>query len=167
MPTFAKVTTPIAPDETAGELSARLALIGADAVRAWLPAYVAGGCVLEPQDDARATLAPVLEKAHGRVDWSKSARQVHDHVRGMSPWPGAFTTLREKTVKVHAAGVVEGAAAGAPPGKVLLADKTRVVVACGEGCVELGDVQPEGKRPMSAAQWAMGRGVSGGDVLGA
>jgi len=99
-PTFARVPTPIGPEETARELGDRLARIGADAVRLWLPLYVAGGCTLEPQDDARATMAPMLEKEHGRIDWATSARQVHDHVRGMSPWPGAFTMVRGASVKV-------------------------------------------------------------------
>jgi methionyl-tRNA formyltransferase len=166
-PTFARVATPVGPDETAGELSERLARIGADAVREWLPRYVAGACTLEPQDHAGATMAPMLEKEHGRIDWTKSARRVHDHVRGMSPWPGAFTTARGRTLKVHATRVVDGTAPGAVPGKVVVADKSRVLVACGAGCVELARVQPDGKRAMTAAEWVNGRGVAEGDVLGA
>ncbi|HEX8795137.1 MAG TPA: methionyl-tRNA formyltransferase [Polyangiaceae bacterium] len=165
-PTFARMTTPIGPDETAGEVGERLARIGADAVREWLPRYLAGGLTLEPQDHANATMAPVLDKAHGRIDWSKTARQVHDHVRGMSPWPGAHTTARGKTLKVHATRVLEGARAEAPAGTVILADKSRVLVACGEGTLELASVQPEGKRAMKGSEWAMGRGVAEGDVLG-
>jgi methionyl-tRNA formyltransferase len=165
-PTFARVATPVGPDETAGELSERLARMGADAVTAWLPRYVAGGVTLEPQDDAHATAAPMLEKDHGRIDWTRSARRVHDHVRGMSPWPGAFTTARGKTLKVHATRVVDGTAHGASAGRVVVADKSRVLVACGDGCAELVRVQPEGKRTMTGAEWAMGRGVADGDVLG-
>jgi len=165
-PTFARAATPVGPEETAGELSERLARMGADAVREWLPRYVAGQHTLEPQDHARATMAPMLEKDHGRIDWSRTSQQVHDHVRGMSPWPGAFTTARGKTVKVHAARVIAGEPAGARPGQVVVADKSRVLVACGAGCVELVTVQPEGKRAMRAAEWAMGRGVAEGDVLG-
>ncbi|HEY4015922.1 MAG TPA: methionyl-tRNA formyltransferase [Polyangiaceae bacterium] len=166
-PTFARVVTAIGPEETGGALSERVARLGADAVREWLPRYVAGQCRLEPQDERLASMAPLLEKSHGRVDWSKSARRVYDHVRGMSPWPGAFTLLRGRTLKIHRARVVDLTAGGGAPGEVLFADKTRVVVACGEGCVELVDVQPEGKRVMEASQWVLGRGVSGGDVLGA
>ena len=165
-PTFARVTTPIGPEETAGELGERLARIGADAVREWLPRYVAGDVTLEPQDHANATMAPVLDKAHGRIEWSKTARHVHDHVRGMSPWPGAHTTARGKMLKVHATRVLEGSRADAPAGTVILADKTRVLVACGAGTIELASVQPEGKRAMKASDWAMGRGVAEGDVLG-
>src|SRR4029077_16110227 len=106
-PTFARIATPIAPDETAGALAARLARLVAAAGREWMPRYVAGLCKLEPQDAAQATLAPVLEKKHGRIDWSKRPREVHDHVRSMNPWPGAFTTLRGHTVKVHRARVME------------------------------------------------------------
>jgi methionyl-tRNA formyltransferase len=167
--TFARVVTPIGPEETAGELSVRLAALGAGAVRASLPAYVAGSCRLEPQDERLATMAPLLEKADGRIDWSKEARRVHDHVRGMSPWPGAFTTLRGRTVKIHATRVVagEGEDAGARPGEVVVADKSRVLVACGEGFVALVSVQPEGRRSMNAAMWAIGRGVRDGDVFAA
>jgi methionyl-tRNA formyltransferase len=165
-PTFARVSTPIGPEESAGELGDRLARIGADAVREWLPRYIAGLCALEPQDGALATTAPMLEKEHGRIDWSRRARQVHDHVRGMNPWPGAFTTARGRTMKVHASRVVDGDREPVRAGEVVLADKTRVLVACGEGTVELVTVQPEGKRPMRASEWAMGRGTAEGDVLG-
>jgi methionyl-tRNA formyltransferase len=165
-PTFARVVTPVGPDETAGELSGRLARLGADALRQWLPRYVSAQVSLVPQDESQATTAPMLEKEHGRIDWTHSARRVHDHVRGMSPWPGAFTTLRGKTVKVLATRVVDGERPGSAPGQVVLADKSRVMVACGRGCVEVVTLQPEGKRAMSAAAWAMGRGIVEGDVLG-
>lgn len=164
-PTFARIATPIGADETAGELSERLARLGADAVREWLPKYVSGAAALEPQDHARATMAPMLDKSHGRIDWSKSAKQVHDHVRGMNPWPGAFTTARGKNVKVHATRVVDGETSRGA-GEVVIADKSRVVVACGAGVVELAGVQPEGRRAMRASEWAMGRGVAEGDRLG-
>ncbi|MDP9000061.1 MAG: methionyl-tRNA formyltransferase [Myxococcota bacterium] len=166
-PTFARIVTPIGADETAAKLASRLSLLGADAVREWLPRYVAGECTLEPQDSALASMAPMLEKDHGRIDWSKRATQVHDHVRGMNPWPGAFTVSRGRLVKVGATRVLQGARQGATPGEVIVADKSRVLVACGEGCSELMIVQPEGRRAMSGSEWAMGRGVAEGDVLGA
>ena len=165
-PTFARVVTPIGPEETAGDLSGRLASLGAAAVTEWLPRYVDGACTLEPQDHAHATMAPMLDKPHGRIDWTAAASRVHDHVRGMSPWPGAYTTCRGKTVKVRASHVVNASPAPAGPGQVIVADKSRVLVACSEGCLELTSVQPEGKRPMAGADWAMGRGVAQGDVLG-
>jgi methionyl-tRNA formyltransferase len=175
-PTFARIGTPIGAEETAGELGERLARIGADAVSEWLGRYVAGAYALEPQDPSGATMAPMLKKEDGRIDWTMDARQVHDHVRGMSPWPGAFTAARGRPVKVHATRALVGEAgepeqgprrAVAPPGQVVLADKSRVLVACGKGgTLELVTVQPEGKRAMRAPEWVMGRGVAEGDTLG-
>lgn len=164
-PTFARAVIEIGPDETAGELSLRLARLGAESVRRWLPAYVANECMLEAQDPLGASEAPLLTKEHGRIDWSKSAADIHAHVRAMNPWPGAFTTSRNRTVKVHATRVLD-TAPGGHPGQVLLADKAMVVVACGAGSVELVALQPEGKRAMPAHEWAGGRGVAMGDVLG-
>jgi len=159
--------TPIDPDETAGELSERLSALGALAVRKGLPRYVSGAYVPIAQDHARASMAPMLEKENGRVPFDKPARAVHDHVRGMSPWPGAFTTCRGKILKVHATRVTDApSGSAASPGTVVLADKSRVVVACGERAVELTTVQLEGKKPVTASQWFAGRGVAEGDVLG-
>jgi methionyl-tRNA formyltransferase len=164
-PTFARAVTPIGPDETAGELGERLAGMGAQAVIEHLPRYVAGECVLTDQDHAAATAARPLEKGDGRIDWSKSASRVHDHVRGMSPWPGAHTTLRARNVKVESTRVLERSGSRGAPGTAVLVDKTRVVVACGEGAIQLVTVKPEGKRAMAAAEWALGRGISEGDRL--
>lgn len=161
-----KFPTPIGDDETAGELGERLSAIGALAVRKGLPKYVAGGYVPEAQDHAKATTAPMLEKENGRIDWSKPARTVHDHVRGMQPWPGAFTTSRGKMLKVYHTHVVDVPAGDAAPGTVVLCDKHRVVVACGERGVELQRVQLEGKKQMAAADWVAGRGIAEGDRLG-
>lgn len=164
-----QLRTPIDPDETAGELSERLSAMGALAVRKGLPKYLGGGYVPIAQDDAGHTVAPILKKEDGRIDFTKDARAVHDHVRGMSPWPGAFTTSRGKTLKVHATRVtdVSAASTAATPGTVVLADKSRVVVACGTRAVELLRVQLEGKKAVSSSDWFSGRGVSEGDVLGA
>lgn len=159
--------TPISDDETAGELSERLSAIGALAVRKGLPRYVSGGYTPVVQDHAKATMAPMLKKEDGRIDFAKPARAVHDHVRGMTPWPGAFTTSRGKTLKVHTTHVTDvPSGAKAAPGTVVLADKTRVVVACGERGVELQRVQLEGKKAISAGDWFVGRGVVEGDKLG-
>ena len=160
--------TPIDPDETAGDLAERLAAMGALAVRKGLPKYVAGGYTPIAQDNAAHTVAPILKKEDGRIDFAKDARAVHDHVRGMAPWPGAFTQARGKTLKVHATRVTDlpTGKVGAPAGTVVLADKSRVVVACGARGVELLRVQLEGKKPVAASDWYSGRGVAEGDVLG-
>lgn len=164
---LATLETPIAPDETAGELSLRLSQLGARIVREQLPRYVAGHLTPVAQDESRATVAPMLAKADGRIDFSRTARSVHDHVRGMTPWPGAHTTLRGLTVKVLETAVVPLGATGHAPGTVVVADKSRVVVACGEDGVELCRVQPDGRKAVSGRDWHLGRGVARGDVLGA
>jgi methionyl-tRNA formyltransferase len=168
---FATMSTLIGADETAGQLSDRLARAGGDMTGEWLPRFVAGACVLEPQDDAQATMAPILRKEDGRIDWTRTARQVHDHVRGMNPWPGAFTTVLGRTVKVHAtrvldeSGTANRVAAAVAPGAVVFADKAMIAVACGTGSVRLESVQPEGKRTMPATAWLAGRGIHEGDRL--
>lgn len=163
-------TTAIGPDETAGELSERLSALGALATRKGLPKYVAGTYAPIAQDHARATMAPILAKSDGKVDWSRPARQIHDHVRGMTPWPGAFTTSRGKLLKLHETRVVDLPRGAEPtkaaPGTVVLADKSRVVVACGERAIELLRVQLEGKKAVGAGDWFLGRGVAEGDTLG-
>jgi len=162
------VRTPIGPDETAGELSTRLSILGADAVRTKLPRFVRGELTRTEQDPAQATLAPMLDKTDGAIDWRRSATRVHDHVRGMNPRPGAFTRLGEKVVKVHATAARAGTRAGAVPGQVILADKSRVVVACGahgEDAIEIVRLQLEGKKPVRASEWVAGRGVKEGDTF--
>jgi methionyl-tRNA formyltransferase len=162
--------TPITDDETAGELSERLSALGALAARKGLPLFLAGGYTPIAQDHARATNAPLLEKKDGRVDFALGARAVHDHVRGMTPWPGAFTTARGKTLKILATHVTDVPQSKqnqkSVPGTVVFADKTRVVVACGERGIELARVQLEGKKAIGAGDWFLGRGIAEGDVLG-
>ena len=160
-----RFVTPIGPDETAGELSERLSALGALAVRKGLPKVVGGGYTPEPQDGSRATHAPILTKQDGRIDFTRTALEVHNHVRGMSPWPGAFTRANGKTVKVHETRVTDAAKSGSRPGEVILADKTGVIVACKTGSVELLRVQLEGKKPVRGTEWQSGRGVVEGDIL--
>ncbi len=160
-------TLPILEDETAGELSPRLAMLGALGVRAGLAKYVAGELPETVQDHAHMTMAPILKKEDGRIDFRKTARQVHDHVRGMSPWPGAFLHKGDKLIKVHEAKACNIHAAGKAPGTVIFAERDRVLVQCGEDSVDLLRVQLEGKKPVSGGDWVNGRGVAEGDVLGA
>ena len=166
-----KFEVPIGPEETAGELGARLAQLAAHAVVVGIPKVLSGAYVPEKQNEAEMTVAPMLKKEDGAIDWKKSAKEIHDHVRGMSPWPGAFTHARGKVVKVHSTRIPseidESSQKRADPGTVVFADKVRVVVACGSGALELGRVQLEGKKAILANEWHLGRGVIAGDVLGA
>lgn len=158
-------TLPILEDETAGELSPRLSMLGALAVRQSLAKYVAGELPETAQDHASATMAPILKKEDGRIDFNKTARQVHDHVRGMSPWPGAFLRREGKVVKVHEAKASNVHAADKAPGVVIVADRDRILVQCAEGSVDLRSIQLEGKKAIAGGDWFNGRGVAPGDNL--
>ena len=92
--------------------------MGAELLRRELPRYVAGELAPEPQDHALATMAPLLRKEHGRIDWNRPARAVHDQIRGMSPWPGAHTSLGDRHIKVHRAMPSTLDPEGAAPGEV-------------------------------------------------
>ena len=156
----------IEENENATELAERLSSLGATVVREGIPAYVAGRYTAVAQDDANATLAPLLRKEDGAIDFARSAQEVHDHIRGMNTWPGAFTRLRGKTIKVHSAHMFAASGLTGAAGEVVLADKKHIVVACKEGFVELTRVQLEGKKAVTGAEWWGGRGVATGDVLG-
>ena len=145
------LTTPIGENETAGELFERLAPLGARLLSTTLAAIADGTVTRRPQNDAEATMAPMLEKAMGRLYLTRPARELHNQVRGMNPWPGAFCTAGGKTLKIHETRVIAGSGA---PGTLLCADP--VTVACGEGALQLVTVQPEGKPRMAAEAWLRG-----------
>ena len=145
------LTTPIGENETAGELFERLAPLGARLLSTTLAAIADGTVTRRPQNDAEATMAPMLEKAMGRLDLTRPAQELHNQVRGMNPWPGAFCTAGGKTLKIHETRVAAGSGA---PGTLLCADP--VTVACGEGALQLVTVQPEGEPRMAAEAWLRG-----------
>lgn len=159
--------TAIGPDETSGELAARLARLGAELLVETLDRL--DQIEPQPQDASQATLAPLLHKADGRIDWSSSAGRVHDRVRGVNPWPGAVTTFRGDTLKVwrtrHAPALPDSAAPHAAPGTVV-AVGPRPVVACGTGAVELVEVQLPGRRRQPAEAFANGARLEVGERLG-
>ncbi|MHB9004736.1 MAG: methionyl-tRNA formyltransferase [Coriobacteriia bacterium] len=155
----------IGSEETAGELADRLAALGATVIRQDLARAVGGQLSPLPQDESNATHAPMLAKRDGLIDWSLPVEKVHAHVRGMTPWPGAFTHTRGTTLKVHACSV-HGGEADAVPGTIVLADPTCVLVACGQGLLELVSLQVPGKKAMPAGNMVLGRTVRPGDRLG-
>lgn len=129
-PVLARKSLAIGPDETAGELNERLAALGATLIREQLPRVLAGELKPIAQDHANFTHAPILEKAHGRIDFTKSAQAIHDLVRGMS-WPSAHTLLGKTHVKVHRSHVMNEPFSRGKPGYVIRADKhDGIVVAC-------------------------------------
>ena len=161
---LSRESTAIGQDETSGELMERLSHVGATLVKRDMPRILRGELTAVPQEHEHATHASILEKSHGRIDFTKSASTVHNLVRGMSPWPGAHSQLKSQLVKVHKSHVVSAPSKRGEPGEVVAVDKLEgIVVACGDGAIALTELQPEGKRRMSASDLLAGRFVSVGD----
>ena len=164
-----KRATPIGPNETAGEVHDRLKEIGAEVVVETVRQIEAGTTEAVPQDDSRATPAPKLTSADGEVLWGEDAQEVHNHIRGLSPWPGAWAMHEGTRLKLYRSRLPEDAAElpdGERPGTVLEA-ADRLVVACGRGAVELVEVQQPGKTVLPAADFLNGYDLAVGDRLGA
>lgn len=160
-PVLARHACAIGPDDTAVSLHDRLAALGAQALVAVLDDLPGALARAEPQDERAATYAPALERADGRVDWSRPATDIARAVRALQPWPAAWTTLDGEPLRVWAAEARPGDAAGAPPGTVLAAGRAGVDVATGEGVLRLLRVQPAGRRAMGAADFANARELAG------
>jgi methionyl-tRNA formyltransferase len=166
-PVYTVRRTPIGPRTTADELALDLGALAGRVVRDDLRRAVDGEIEAATQDHASATLAPMLKKDDGRIPWDRGAQQVHDHVRGMTSWPGAFTTAEGKVLKVLATEIEnDSERAEAPPGTAVIADRNGVIVACGAGAVRLLRAQVEGRKPLAAAELVAGRTLRPGMVLG-
>jgi methionyl-tRNA formyltransferase len=150
--------TPIGPDETAGQLLDRLAVLGADLLSKTLSKVERGETKATPQDNEKATYAPMLDKTMCPIDWTKTAQQVHNQVRGLHPWPVATAELAGTKFKIHTTAVVEGKG---KPGEILGLTKTGLQVACGEGAVEIRSLQAEGGKRMAAPDYFRGHPLEG------
>ena len=151
-------TTEIAPEENAQELTERLALLGAEALHEAVEQIGNGTVHRTPQDHSAYTYAPMLSKELSPMDWTRSARQLHDQVRGLYPWPSAQTELGGKKIKVHQTRV--GEATDAPAGTVLTAGKKGLEIACGDGrSLWILQLQAEGGKRMAAADYLRGHPI--------
>ena len=168
-PIILQARTPIAEDETYGELHLRLSEVGALALIEALTLLELGQASERPQDDAAATYAPKITREATRIPWSEGCGVVARHVRAYDPEPGAFTTLRGADVKLFGAAATEeaGDEGRIASGQVLRLDDGGMLVATGDGAVRIADAQPAGKRRLTVQEWARGRGVTVGDVFGA
>ncbi len=156
---------PLAPDETGASLHDKLAALGADLLIPALKGVIAGAIAPRPQPEEGVTIARSLEKGAGRIDWGQSAAAIDRQVRAYTPWPGSFTTLDGEILKVLGGRVSASTAPARPPGTLLL-DGGDMAVATGDGLYVIGECQPAGRRPMTAAAFLAGRVGILGSLLG-
>jgi methionyl-tRNA formyltransferase len=152
-------------DDTAVTIAPRLAMLGADLLIETLHGLEQGSIIPQPQDNSRASLAPILKKEDGLVDFSRTATEIHNRLRGFQPWPGAYTVFRGKILKVVAARPAEPAPAIPPAELRMLGEK--LLVGCGGGTtLELIQIQPEGKKAIGARDFVSGYRPTAGEKLG-
>jgi methionyl-tRNA formyltransferase len=157
--------TEIGPEETAPELSARLAATGAKLLLEALEGLAAGRVCPRVQDHAQATYAPVLKKEDGEIDWEWPAQKIRDRARGFLPWPGAFTSFRGQTLQIWRCRVAAEAVDGDPG--TMHPRQRRLLVGCGEGTgLELVEIQLPGKKRISAESFLNGHRVVENERLG-
>ena len=152
--------TAIGENETAGELLDRLAVLGAELLSRTLTRFENGTVEGVQQNEAEVTFAPMLDKTMCPIDWNQTARQVHNHVRGLHPWPVATAELGGTKFKIHQTVVLPDAPAAAP-GTILGLTKTGLQVACGSGAVEIRSLQAEGGKRMAAPDYFRGHPLEG------
>lgn len=157
---------PIQPDETAGALSARLAEVGGRLLVATIRRVKDGTVTPKPQDHSQATLAPLLTKEDGLIDWKLTAIDIANRVRGLSPWPGAYTFAREDRWVLLRASAVDRPAGAAVPGTIVHANKDALLVATGGGLLAITELQPASSRRMTVSQYLAGHPLSPGLLLG-
>jgi len=144
---------PIESKDTAGSVAEKLSRVGAKLIAAALPLIEAGNLAPVAQDGSQATVAPLLKKEDGVIDWSRPSIDIHNRVRGFSPWPGAYTFLDGKIVKIIASETVNGTG---EPGRLYERDKNTLEVGTGNGLLRIVSMQPEGKKPMTAGEFLRG-----------
>ena len=154
---------PVTPQDTAVTLAPRMAATGADLMVETLRGFQAGTVQPRPQDHAKATLAPILKKEDGQIDFRLTAQEILNRLRGFQPWPGAYTSFRGKNLHLWAAQPIEHAATTAE----MLVESGRLIVGCGAGsALEMLEVQLEGKKRMPAADFVHGHQPRTGEKLG-
>jgi methionyl-tRNA formyltransferase len=162
-----QATTPIHPEDTSETLHDRLAALGAELLVGTIPDYVAGKLASRPQPVEGSSYAPKIKKQDGHVDWNQPARVIWNRVRGLVPWPGAFTHLpaqpQPHLLKIWQAEPIEPAG---PPGEILQADKAGVVVGCGRDALRILILQREGGRRLTAQEFLAGHPLLPGQRLG-
>ncbi|WOK46117.1 methionyl-tRNA formyltransferase [Streptococcus equi subsp. equi] len=162
---ISSASLPILDTDNVGTMFDKLAILGRDLLLKTLPDYLSGDLKPVPQDHSQATFSPNLSAEEERLDWSKPAREVFNHIRGMNPWPVAHTLLDGQRFKIYEAELAEGSGSA---GQIIAKTKKALVVAAGEGALSLTLVQPAGKPKMPIVDFlnGIGRSLEVGDVLG-
>jgi methionyl-tRNA formyltransferase len=162
-PMLATARQAIGPDDTAEDVEASLARLGAGLLVETIDRLAEGRSLETAQDDSQATYAPKLTKGEGAIDWTAPARAIHDRVRGLQPWPLAHTYFRGARLVIHRTSVSPAPAANTnPPGRIVAVGES-LVAACGNGRLHVHELQPEGRRVMRARDFASGHRVAAGD----
>jgi methionyl-tRNA formyltransferase len=163
-PTLLRREVTIAPDETSPELAARMSAIGADLIAETLLQFDRRDIAPIPQEDKNVSYAPILKKENGRIDWGLTAQQIYDRMRGFTPWPGSYATFRGQTCHLWGRPETRGAAGDLlTPGEIISSAK-EIYIVCGEGtCLRLESIQIEGRKKISAREFANGARFVPGD----
>lgn len=156
---------PITSGDNVGTMHDKLANLGAELLKEVLPSILDGTVQAVPQDDEQATFAPNITREDEKIDWERTAQELDCQIRGLCPWPVAYTLWKGKPFKIWKASVVNEETQG-EPGTVIRLDADGIVVATGKGLLRLTEVQPSGKKPMPARQFINGRQMKAGDRFG-
>jgi methionyl-tRNA formyltransferase len=161
---YLQLSLPLIGDETTASLQAKLTPIGARLLIETLRRLKEGSLTAREQDESAATLAPILKKEDGLIDWTKPAVEIERRVRGLDPWPGSFTHFGDKTLKVHRAKIIATEPTG-KPGEVIRSDSGGLWIATTNGVIELVEVQLENKKRLPGAEFIKGARIKVGDCL--
>jgi len=165
-PVYMCEETPIAPDETASELYDRLSALGAPLVIATVKGILDGSLTARPQDDSKATFAPLLKKNDGVIEWHRPAKEIYNRVRAFNPWPGTVTRFRGHICKILKTAVATSSSSddAYAPGSLIMPSRGRLLVTCGDGIpLEIMSIQPENRKPVSGADFANGARIRPGE----
>ena len=145
----------ITEDDNVGTMHDKLSILGADLLQKTLPDILEGKNQSIPQDDSKATFASNISRADERVDWQRNAQEIHNHIRGLSPWPVAYTTMNEKNLKLFSAFIVKGKKGN--PGTIIETTKHELIIATGsDDAIALTEIQPAGKKRMKVTDYLSG-----------
>ena len=161
-PIYLQESIPVAPDETAGSLQAKLTPVGARLLLETLRRLKTGSLSPREQDESGATFAPMIKKEDGLIDWAEPAVTIERRVRGFNPWPGAYNHIHGKLLKIHRAKVISADTTGSP-GEVVRADGGGFWVATGTGVLGLEEVQMEDRKRLSGIEFLRGARIKPGD----